>query len=260
MGRGDVSEVAMPKWRAPEHLEEPVATRGRFESVTIASQYFDTDREVRVYLPLGYDDGDARYPLLLVNNGIQDLELALTDRSLDNLVGPSVAPIVVAFIEVHSLGEQVGDLVDDFSKMVVEEIVPELDRRFRTVTDASERGFMGRFRGGTVPLYSAFKYPDVFGKLGLQTYNPVERLEPEIQEMIQSNANPGLVVYLDWGRYAFRSKELGADLRADGMRLAGWLEAASIDLAGGEAIEGDGWGSWRSRTDLLLQALYPIEE
>ncbi len=49
-----------------------------------------------MYLPPGYDEGQERYPLLIVNNGAEAVEYGKMDHVLDNLIGHNVAPVIVA--------------------------------------------------------------------------------------------------------------------------------------------------------------------
>ena len=81
--RGEVSEFAMPGWVRPAHLDEPTGERGRIESfkftsgtlVTSRGIPLEQEREIKIYLPPAYDEGQERYPLLVVNNGIQALSV-----------------------------------------------------------------------------------------------------------------------------------------------------------------------------------------
>ena len=73
---GDVSWFAMPAWDAPDFLDEaPSAMRGRLESIEWESAIFEgQSRKAEVYLPQGYDTGDARFPTIYVHFGKQALE------------------------------------------------------------------------------------------------------------------------------------------------------------------------------------------
>ena len=72
----------MPGWVRPKHLDEPTGERGRIESFKFRSGTLvssrgiplEQEREIKVYLPPAYDEGEERYPLLVVNNGIQALQ------------------------------------------------------------------------------------------------------------------------------------------------------------------------------------------
>ena len=92
------SVVTTAGWAMPAHLREPEGARGRIEMLQWTSEVLGNEREVQVYLPAGYDEGDDRYPLLVVNHGDQAILHGGADRSLDNLIGETVAPVIVAFV------------------------------------------------------------------------------------------------------------------------------------------------------------------
>ncbi|MEE8147582.1 MAG: PQQ-binding-like beta-propeller repeat protein, partial [Longimicrobiales bacterium] len=94
----EVSELVMPGWVEPTHLQEPTGDGGRIESFELESDILDNRRDVKVYLPPGYPSGEDAYPLIVVVDGLAVLEHGLMDRSLDNLISRSVAPLVVAFV------------------------------------------------------------------------------------------------------------------------------------------------------------------
>ena len=49
------------------------------------------------------------------------------------------------------------------------------------------------------------------------------------------------------------------DMHADGRRLSSELRAQGYKVLGGEALDTHGWTSWRTRTDDLLAALFPLD-
>ncbi|MCP4662369.1 MAG: PQQ-binding-like beta-propeller repeat protein, partial [bacterium] len=129
---GEQSELAMPGWELPRHLAEPPARRGRIEKLPWKSKILDNERQVRVYLPPGYDTSQERYPLLLVaagggrgENDPAPLALGRMDHSLDHLIGESVAPLVVAFVTLIWPDHNPGS--PQFAKALAEELIPLLD-------------------------------------------------------------------------------------------------------------------------------------
>jgi predicted alpha/beta superfamily hydrolase len=52
---------------------------------------------------------------------------------------------------------------EGYARSVVEEVRPEIDRRFRTLRTAPETGLVGSSLGGVVSFYMAWEYPEIFG-------------------------------------------------------------------------------------------------
>ena len=104
------------------------------------------ERTIRVYLPAEYARSEERYPLLLVLSGGREgepgaLTLGKMDHSLDNLIGTSVAPLVVAFVPV--LWPEHNPEAAGFARALAEELVPLLEKSYRTVGRTEARGIMG---------------------------------------------------------------------------------------------------------------------
>ena len=72
-------------------------------------------------------------------------------------------------------------------------------------------------------------------------------------------AEQPLTIYLDWGRYDLRSPLEGVDQVASGRSFAEALREKGHSFVGGEVNAGTGWASWRTRTDRLLEALFPAK-
>jgi len=282
-GRRPISELVMQGWMEPEHLREPTGEHGTIEGFELASDILGNRREVKVYLPPGYSGHEDLYPLLVVVDGPRVLEYGLMDRSLDNLVHRTVAPMIVAFVgppkaryesfsEVggpQEYKEYGGPRTDEHAQMVARELVPEIERRYRIDTRPASRAVMGHGSPGLGALYAAVHHPDVFGKVAVQSlrFGPTQlqssrlRHRPVFDAIIarlESEERLPLEFYLDWASHDLRSAELGIDLREDGRQLAGLLREKGYSVVGLEYAGGAGWGSWRARTDKILEAFFPL--
>jgi enterochelin esterase-like enzyme len=221
-----------------------------------------TAREVRVYLPPGYDNGQARYPLLIVNDGVEALEQGRMDRALEHLIGDTVAPVIVAFVgglPREFAGSQ--QWTDAYVQMIVKALVPHLDRTYRTSDRLQARAMMGTYQGGVAAVYAALHYPQVFGKVAVQSpalfFNPGS----DLRSLLRNQDPRPVEFYVDWNRYDLRVRNsAGAnfDLREDSRTFAALLKEKGYTVSGGEAAEGFGWISWRATTDQLLEALFPL--
>jgi predicted alpha/beta superfamily hydrolase len=151
------------------------------------------DRTVRVYLPPGYDGGEARYPVLYLQDG-QNLFSAgaygdwRVDETLDSLVAAGRTPgIIVVGIDsgarrwdeygpwsnprmqdwvdsTWARGHEGGD-GDAYVEFVAATLKPQVDRRYRTLPGREHTGIGGSSMGGLVALYAGLARPDVFSKV-----------------------------------------------------------------------------------------------
>ncbi|MCP4653874.1 MAG: PQQ-binding-like beta-propeller repeat protein, partial [bacterium] len=255
-------------WQEPRHLREPEGERGRFETLPWKSEILDNEREVRVYLPPGYDDGEERYPLLVVHNGGRYLEHGKFDHTLDNLVGKSVAPLVVAFLSRGGYAE-FGSQAAEYSQAVAEELVPLLDDRYRTVARPEARAMMGTFNAAAISIFAALKRPDLFGRVAVQSLLLGE-LEDEIVALIEEGEKRDLRVYVEWSLYDLKAQEEPIfDARGDSRRLVSLLEKRGYQPTAREIVQGIGWSEtapnifwtgWRQSTGPILETLFPVEQ
>lgn len=176
----------------------PRVEAGRVERLADFPSRHVAARHVDVWLPPGYGDGQ-RHPVLYMHDGQMLFDPEHTwnrkawrvDRELARLAaaGGIRAPIVVgpwndgprrraeyfpqkalahlrpaaardAFVGQALLGRP---LADAYLRFLVEELKPEIDRRFATRPGATDTFVMGSSMGGLISLYAHLEHPRVFG-------------------------------------------------------------------------------------------------
>jgi enterochelin esterase-like enzyme/outer membrane protein assembly factor BamB len=260
-GKDAMSEVRMPGYDSPSFDAEPEgAARGKLDSFEYESKRLGNKREVKVYLPPGYDDSDRSYPLLIVNNGLEWVDKGRMTHVLDNLAGKSIEPVVVVFLASTPQWwlEAGGSNTDGYVEMLADELVPYLEERYRLIDAPESRALFGHVFYGLSATYAAFKYPDVFGKVAAQSVYLGLGAGDALAEAIRTS-DAELTVYLDWNRYESRSADDDWDLREDGKTLAKLLEDSGHTFVGGEVLDSFGWGAWRARADDVLVTLFPAK-
>jgi len=256
---GDVSWFAMPAWQAPDFIDEADAARqGRLEPLEWESKVREGQkRTAQIYLPVGYDtQSDHRYPVLYVHGGKSALEDGKMKNALDQLIGKTVEPLIAVFVipDEEDPRRDLGD-VEKYSEMVVTELVPLIDERYRTNRDPMGRASVGASGGANAALFSTFKYPDLFARVGSQSATFGAE---DIEEVIRNADEQPLVVYMDWGTYHMRSPHEAWDLAEESRKTWALLRERGYRPAGGEVPEGFGWACWSGHTDELLAALFPM--
>ncbi|MEM6796626.1 MAG: PQQ-binding-like beta-propeller repeat protein, partial [Acidobacteriota bacterium] len=163
------SELRLPGARVNGALAEPSedAPRGELYSFRFRSEVLENSRQIKVWTPPGFDEGaETPYPLLVVNYGLFAVDAGGLDRVLDNLTGSRVAPAVVALVPRNSPAEYTGDRASDYAKFLAEELVPYLDRHYRT---GGPRAIMGPASAGVISLHAALAYPGLFDRVAVQS-------------------------------------------------------------------------------------------
>ncbi len=254
------SEARMPRWPASPHLDEPPpdAPRGALDTFQFRSEILDNTREVKVWRPAAYgQDPEMRYPVLVVNHGDNVLRGGLMQNTLDNLVGKSVAPLIAVFVPRVAAPEYGGPQADDYTRFLVEELLPHVDRHYRT--DGERRAIMGPGSAGVAAVYAAFQHPEVFQKAATQSLYPIEPTQDRLPEMIASADTKPEHVYVV---YSLRDYDLAPTRRAEdaSKALVEQLRNAGVDVTEHVADYSPGWGGWRGQDDEILATLFPHEE
>ncbi|MCP4654401.1 MAG: esterase family protein [bacterium] len=257
-GSGNLPSVlTTPGWKEPSHLREPTGRRGRLETFTWGSAVLRNEREVTIYLPPGYEAGEKRYPLVVVNYGNQALDQGKWADSLDNLVGKSVAALIAAFVPRVSFDEY-GPGVTQFTDAIAQELIPEVDRRYRTLPGAENRAMTGVASGGFATAFLALRKPAVVGKVAVQSFYFRNEAEDELRSMIAHGKNEQKAsFYVEWSMNDLRARP-GMHSEEHSRELAALLRDKGYRVVVHEVSDGAGWGSWRARNDRILENFFPL--
>jgi len=134
-------------------------------------------RRVPVYLPPGYESGNARYPVVFVLTGFTGrgtmlLNDAAWDETLpqrmDRLIAEgAVQPMILVMPDCFTRigGSQYlnSSAVGQYEDHVVKELVAFVDNRYRTIADRDHRAVVGKSSGGYGSVILAMRHPGVFG-------------------------------------------------------------------------------------------------
>jgi enterochelin esterase-like enzyme len=249
-GFGPNSELRMPQYvMPPEIAEYPEIPHGMLHDTLFYSTNLHNSRTVRVYTPAGYEESSERYPVVLVHDGLEYVTLAKMDNVLDYLIAHErIQPMIAVFVPpVNRTQEYAGNLMDEFTAFVVQELFPWLDARYRTLTDAQNRTTLGASNGGNIALWLGIQHPEVFGNIAAQSSNVISSISTRLQ------ADPQLALrfYLDVGTYDI------PELIPLVHNLVQILQQRDYDYQFCEFHEGHSWGNWRAHIDNALEMFFP---
>lgn len=130
------------------------------------------DRNIKVYLPPGYNESKRSYPVVYYcHNCFWSPEQAFADGNLVKLLEQGFTDKVVKeFILVMAdyTSSTTGSLYENSSTSgrwldyTVDEVVPFIDQRFRTLRHRDSRAVAGDFMGGRGALKLAMTHADLF--------------------------------------------------------------------------------------------------
>jgi len=259
-----LSIFSMPGFKAPDFLgEAPADKKGKIESRELTSTTKQgASAKFTVYLPAKYESSTDRYPVVYIYDGTMALKQGTLANVFDNLMGTKVKPVIAVLIDDITPGPQPiqneGEDIKARTEILVKDIVPFVDKNFKTLTDSQSRAVMGSGGDSPTAFYTAFKYPELFGGVAAQTMFTQERAEVVFKDLIINADQTPMRIYLDWGTYDSRSPLEGWDTRRESKRWFALLQDHGYKPAGGEVHQGAGWPNWRNRADKWLSALFPL--
>jgi enterochelin esterase-like enzyme len=123
---------------------------------------------IKVYLPPGYETGTQRYPVVYNLHGAGGSPERQWDRTRATLTeamdARRVRPMIYVFVNglgnTHFVNTATGKQIE---RSIVTELIPFIDRTYRTIANRTGRAIDGFSMGGFGCLSVAFKNPGLFG-------------------------------------------------------------------------------------------------
>ncbi len=244
----------------------------------VPSKYLTDNRHVEIWAPPGYDEESTnRYDVLYMQDGqnLFDPRIANTgvDWGVDEAVvqemkAGKISPLIV--VGVWCTGQRVReyspwDLGTNYARFLIEELMPQVNRKFRTRIGPQHTGVAGSSLGGLISFWLCWKHPEVFGRAGCISTHfpwtgkiPAGDDPPLIQREIAAGATfpRGVRLYFDYG-----TRGIDATYEPVQNKVNAWLESQGL-------VEGKNFASrkfpgadhneaaWRARLPEALGFLF----
>jgi predicted alpha/beta superfamily hydrolase len=235
-----------------------------------------------VYVPPGYDDSNARYPVLYLQDGqnLFDPSTAFAgqdwraDVTADESIRTGkIAPVIMVGIYhtgVRRVSEYTptrdrrirkGGKAGRYAQTLAREIKPFIDREYRTLKGARYTAVGGSSLGALAALVAGLEYPRVFG--GLAILSPSvwwdDRSIVTAVRSFQSRLPTRPRVWLDVGTAEGdnpRSAVEDARLLRDPLIEKGWREGTDLEYREVEGAKHNE-AAWGARFGDVLAYLFP---
>jgi len=237
-------------------------------------EYVDEPRKMTIYLPPGYERGETRYPVLYMQDGqnLFEPERAFIAgqhwrlaETADAAIGERTAqPMIIVGIDhggpnrieeytpTYDPSRHAGGGADDYARMLIEELKPIIDSRYRTLPNDTGAG--GSSLGGLFSLHLGLTRPDVFTRLAVMSPSVWWNNRAILLDLDRFDG-PRPRMWLDVGGREGRDTLRDARALRDRLQTKGWTRA---DLAYVEDSRGDhSERAWARRVRKVLEFLYP---
>ncbi len=203
----------------------------------VASKFLGPKRHVEIWLPPGYDDNPTvRYPVLYMHDGqnlfdpriantgvdwgVDEAVVRLTDRGV-------IPPIIVVGVwstAARSVEYSPWHGAPEYARFLIEELMPRVNREFRTRRGRASTAVMGSSMGGLLSFYLVTHHPEAFGACGCEsTHFPIsEAVAAQVLDIAPTRTPPDTTPYIirdiaaglkvpKGARYRFDYGSLGLD-------------------------------------------------
>lgn len=192
------------------------------------SQVAGENLRYRVYIPPCYLESEKRYPYVILLHGLRETELQWDELGVDTTLDQGIRldalpPMILVLPYFGTIGTRNAFPPDpSYETVILEELMPAVERDFCTWNDRDHRAIGGISRGGFWAYSIAMRHPDLFGSVGGHSatfatnnappaFNP---LELALNTPFLSEAN--LRMYIDNGA----SDPAGEELQLFSSRLS----------------------------------------
>jgi enterochelin esterase family protein len=233
----------------------------------VSSTLNGAERPVTVYTPPGYEKDTKSYPVLYLMHGGGDHETSWITAArahdiLDNLFaeGKATPMIVVMPLGRATMvnGQMAQVMTSDpsrelFVKEMMTDIIPWVERTFRTIPGADHRAMAGLSMGGIQTLnvglshLDAFRYLGVFGS-GWFSQADRQWFYDNKKDVI-ARLNDRLTVF-DWSWGAADFAKPGA------VEITDYLKSQGVRLTTTENQGGHDWRTWREDLHRFAQMIF----
>lgn len=251
--------------------------QGEVREIYYWSKYNEAMRHCYVYTPAEYATNPTkRFPVLYLQHGGGESEHGWPQQGktgiiLDNLIAAGKAVPFIVVMDNGSWtnfkrpeGEQARpaqrpagggfglpqNWAEGFEKTLIQDIIPMIDARFRTIADKDHRAMAGLSMGGMETKAIAVKNSDVFGSLGIFSGGTISAEEAAAEPNFKANNK---LVFISFGSREVERPRNGENPKAvtEGLKAAGYN--AHYYVSEGTAHE---WQSWRRSLYQFAQLLW----
>jgi len=132
-------------------------------------------RRAHVYTPPGYMSGATKYPVLYLVHGAGDSDDSWTSVGhaqyiLDNLIAAGKArPMIIVMPFGHTPDRPGVDMLanKDFGNDLLNDLIPQVEKSFRTLNTADNRAMAGLSMGGAHTIRNGLTHPELFHYVGI---------------------------------------------------------------------------------------------
>ena len=180
---GRSSAIEIPEGPEGDYYRPHDVPHGQVRNVVYYSTYEKRYRRCNVYTPAEYETSGKRYPVLYLQHGMCEDETGWPEQGkanhiLDNLIASGQCEPMIVVMDNGNCGINFMDLMKEnpeatregfgatFEPILLQDIIPSIDKQFRTIADRDHRAMAGLSWGGKQTLDITLTHLDMFSYIG----------------------------------------------------------------------------------------------
>jgi enterochelin esterase family protein len=168
----------------PDSMPKPGVPQGKVEGPIVwkSEVFAGTTREYYIYIPAQYD-GSTAANVMVFQDGHAYVNPTGEYRAtvvMDNLIHQKEMPVTIGICvnpghrseampenrwRANNRSVEYDTLSDQYAKMIIDEILPEVGKKYKLTDDSEGRGICGASSGGICAFTVAWERPDAFRKV-----------------------------------------------------------------------------------------------
>ena len=244
------------------------------------SEFLSDDRNVIVYVPPGYEhEPHCSYPVLYMHDGqnlfdpetsfVRGRTWEIREHADRLILAGEIEPLIVVGIYntprrleeyTHARDRRMGGGdADKYGRLLVHELKPWIDDKYRTRTGEEDTGLGGSSLGGLVSLYLGLRHAETFGKLAIMSPSVWWNHKSIVSFLNEYDGPPWPRIWLDVGDNEGKRSHQDVELLYRELIVSGWVADVNLRyqmVEGGTHDE----AAWAARVSDMLRFLFPVKK
>lgn len=236
--------------------------KGTITEINFLSESLQETMELLIYVPAYYTPLN-KYNILIASDGKDYFQLGGLSRLADKLhENGDIDNLIIIGIPYKSIEDRrrkyvpTGDQHEAYLYFLAKELIPYIEGEYSISDDPSSRCLIGDSLAATVSLLAAVKYPEVFGKVILQS----PYVDDSIINIIDENNNlQHITIYHIIGKEedsVLRTDKTIADFLSPNRKLHDFLVEKNTPMIHEEFDGNHTWKYWKPYIEKALTTLF----
>jgi predicted alpha/beta superfamily hydrolase len=245
-----------------------------------ASKFLAKKRDLVVYVPGIYNKRpDLHFPVLYLGDGqnlfdpetsfIKDMYWHVGEAADRSIATNAIQPLII--VGIYNTDKRLneytptrdkklgGGRADRYGRMLVEELKPFIESKYRTLGRAENTGLGGSSLGGLVTVYLGMKYPQIFGKLAILSPSVWWNKRAILDYVAGAKLPSRPRIWLDVGTKEDGSTVANVTALHDILVKKGWHDGSDMHFQVFQGAQHNE-DAWAQRVGPFLQFLFPASD